>query len=117
MALEAIKNLETLAELGHRFEVKQAQDPKKPKLIIADEILVQFGKITVYNTFDQNRFFCGLKIPLCDRLSCNVGYMNILQQAPSGYQYELSHVFRLFFYFNLDLAKGVFLSSIEVNAE
>ena len=99
------------------FEVKLAQDPKKPKLIISDEILVQFGKTTVYNTFDQNRFFCGLKIPLSDKLSCDVGYMNILQQAQSGYQYDLSHVFRLFFYFNLDLAKGVSLSSIEDNAE
>ena len=99
------------------FEIRLVENPKGPKLIISDEVLVQFGKAIVNNTFDQNRFFLGLKIPLNDKLSCDVGYMNVLQQSLTGYQYDLSHIFRLFFYFNLNMAKDGSLLNIQDNSE
>jgi hypothetical protein len=67
-------------------------------------VLVQFGKAIDLNTFDQNRLFVGLKIPIKPDLSFDVGYMNILQQKPSG-QYDLSNIFRLFFYYTPDFRK------------
>jgi hypothetical protein len=88
------------------FEVKPFKNPKIPALVASDEVCVQFGESVVYNTFDQNRLFIGLKEPLSKELSFDVGYMNILQQKSIGNQYSLSHVFRLFFYYTVDFRKG-----------
>ncbi len=87
------------------FEKRFSENRQKPSLIISDEVLVQFGKEIILNTFDQNRLFIGAKVPLNERLSCDFGYMNIIQQKATGYQYDVSNVFRLFFYYNIDLAQ------------
>jgi hypothetical protein len=88
------------------FDIKVFENPKIPSLVVSDEVLVQFGKSIVYNTFDQNRLFFGLKVPLSKKLSADVGYMNILQQKSSGIKYDQSNVFRLFFYYNVNLSKA-----------
>lgn len=74
-----------------------------PILIVSDELLVQFGKDIVLNTFDQNRIFIGIKQSINPKLSFDFGYMNIYQQKSSGYQYDMSHTLRLFFYLNSSL--------------
>lgn len=71
-----------------------------PSLVIADEILIHFGKEVVYNTFDQNRIFIGVKQIINPKLSFDFGYMNVYQQKYSGYQYDSNHTLRLFFYYN-----------------
>ncbi len=71
-----------------------------PLLVISDELLVQFGKDIVYNTFDQNRIFIGIKQAINPKLSFDFGYMNVYQQKSSGYQYDMNHTLRLFFYLN-----------------
>jgi hypothetical protein len=71
-----------------------------PSLVIADEILVHFGNEVVYNTFDQNRIFIGIKQAINPKLSYDFGYMNVYQQKYSGYQYDMNHTLRLFFYYN-----------------
>jgi hypothetical protein len=71
-----------------------------PSLVVADEILIHFGKEVVYNTFDQNRFFIGIKQNVSPKLSFDFGYMNVYQQKYSGYQYDSNHTLRLFFYYN-----------------
>jgi hypothetical protein len=43
------------------FTVPVSGNPKVPSVVLADEIAVQFGSEFVYNTFDQNRVFLGLK--------------------------------------------------------
>ncbi len=70
-----------------------------PSLVISDEILFQFGKDVVYNTFDQNRFFIGIKETISPTLCFDLGYMNVYQEKKSGYQYDMNHTLRLFFYF------------------
>jgi len=89
------------------FECRPFNNQKIPALVVSDEACVQFGESIVYNTFDQNRFFLGLKQSLSEKLSFDVGYMNIWQQKSSGNQYTSSHIFRLFFYYNADLRKNV----------
>lgn len=86
------------------FERPVFKNPKMPSPVISDEVLVQFGPSIQYNTFDQNRLFLDLKVPLNTKLSFDIGYMNIWQQRPTGYQYDMSHVFRLFFYYNVDFS-------------
>ena len=77
-----------------------------PKPVVAEEILIHFGKPVVYNTFDQNRLFLGIRQKLGKNLNFDFGYMNVYQQKYSGYQYDLNHTIRLFFYYTPDLRKG-----------
>jgi hypothetical protein len=84
------------------FDAKIFKNEKLPKLVLSDEVLVQFGKDIVMNAFDQNRLFAGLKVPVKSNLSFDIGYMNVYQQKSSGYKYDFSNVFRVFFYFTPD---------------
>jgi hypothetical protein len=74
-----------------------------PVLVLSEEIMVHFGDEVVYNTFDQNRFFVGIKQSLNSHWSYDFGYMNIYQQKYSGYQYDMNHTLRLFFYLKTSL--------------
>lgn len=76
-----------------------------PSLVVSDEILLQFGSEVVLNTFDQNRFFVGIKQKLPRDWSFDLGYMLVYQQKASGYQYDLNHTVRWFFYFNPDFTE------------
>lgn len=77
-----------------------------PSLVVADEILLQFGKEIVYNTLDQNRIFLGVKQNINSHLSFDFGYMNVFQQKSTGYQYDMNHTLRLFFYYSRGWKKG-----------
>lgn len=81
------------------------EDAKKPRLVLSDEILFHFGNEIVYNTFDQNRFFVGINHRLNKSWSFDFGYMAVYQQKYNGYQYDLNHTLRLFFYLSPDLRK------------
>lgn len=76
-----------------------------PSLVLSDELLIQFGKEIVYNTFDQNRLFIGVKQQLLKKLSFDMGYMVVFQEKATGYQYDKNNTFRLFFYYTPDLRK------------
>jgi hypothetical protein len=87
------------------FTVPVSANPKVPSLVFADEIAVQFGRGVVYNTFDQNRLFLGIKQALGRSWSFDLGYMLVYQQKAGGQQYDLNHTLRWFFYFTPDLRK------------
>lgn len=82
------------------FTIPISKNKKLPSLVISDEILIHYGKEVVYNTFDQNRIFIGIKQAINPKLSFDFGYMNVYQQKYSGYQYDSNHTLRLFFYYN-----------------
>jgi hypothetical protein len=84
------------------FDIPIFKKKTWPKLVISDEVLVQFGKEVVYNTFDQNWLFIGIKQSITPKLSFDFGYMNVYQQKKSGYQYDMNHTLRLFFYYKND---------------
>jgi hypothetical protein len=71
---------------------------KAPSLVLADEIMINFGRDVLYNTFDQNRLFIGFKKTINPKLSFDFGYMNVYQQRINGFQYDSNHTLRLFFY-------------------
>ncbi len=77
------------------------KNTKLPQLTITDECMLQFGSAVVYNTFDQNRFFAGIKQKISNTLSFDAGYMRIFQQKNNGSSYSLSNCYRLFFYYTL----------------
>jgi hypothetical protein len=82
------------------FTLPLSENPKKPSLVLADEILLQAGKEVVYNPFDQNRIFLGIRQNLSHGISYDFGYMNVFQQKSSGYEYDMNHTIRLFFYYS-----------------
>ena len=82
------------------FTIPIFSDKKMPSLVLSDELLIHFGKEVVFNTFDQNRFFVGIKQNISPKLSYDFGYMNVYQQKYTGFQYDMNHTLRLFFYFN-----------------
>ena len=76
-----------------------------PSLSLADELALQMGKDVIYNTYEQNRFFIGIKQQISPSLSFDTGYMVVYQQKKSGYQYDLNNTFRLFFYYSPHIGK------------
>lgn len=84
------------------FTIPVFKDPQYPSLVLADELAVQFGKEVVYNTFEQNRVFVGIKEPVTKNLSFDLGYMMVLQQKATGNAYDRNHTFRWFFYYTPD---------------
>lgn len=75
------------------------KNPLLPQPCLANEVLIQFGKPIVNNTFDQLRLFAGIRQSLGKGWSYDFGYMMVYQQRASGYQYERNHTLRLFLYY------------------
>jgi Protein of unknown function (DUF2490) len=82
--------------------------PKSVAFILNDEAFINFGKEIVYNYFDQNRFFIGLKYQTTKQDNIQLGYMNLFQQLASGNKYKDIHAARVFYFHNLDLRKKKF---------
>ena len=88
------------------WEIPFSQKPtNKLSFVINDEVHINFGKQIIYNYFDQNRFFAGLKVNISKHDNLQFGYMNLFQQLPSGNKYRNNHVIRLFYFQNLDLRR------------
>jgi len=90
--------------LGTRIPL--SKNPKFPQIILADEIMVHFGKSVRYSNFDQNRVFAGIYQPISKNVSFDLGYMYTYQLRTSGYQYLANHTLRLFFYYTPDWRKN-----------
>ena len=88
------------------WEIPFSQKPtNKLSFVLNDEVHINFGKQIIYNYFDQNRFFAGLKVNVKKHDNLQFGYMNLFQQLPSGNKYKNNHVIRLFYFQNLDLRR------------
>jgi hypothetical protein len=77
-----------------------------PQLVLSNELLVHFGKPVLYNAFDQNRIFIGIKQQMSKDWSFDFGYMMVYQQKFTGFQYDMNHTTRLFFYYTPKWKKG-----------
>jgi hypothetical protein len=73
--------------------------------VVNDEVHINFGKQIVYNYFDQNRFFVGLKFNTDAHDNLQFGYMNLFQQLAAGNRFRNIHALRLFYFQNFDLRK------------
>ncbi|HMO32661.1 MAG TPA: DUF2490 domain-containing protein [Lacibacter sp.] len=76
-----------------------------PALNFVDEVLLQSGRDIVYNTFDQNRLFAGIRQQVTPSLAFDFGYMLVYQQRLSGFQYSRNHTLRWFFFWQPDWRK------------
>ncbi len=84
---------------------KKGLSPGSLQALINNEIMFNFGKNIVYNTFDQNRLFVGLVYQFTKDSHLQMGYMNVFQQQTSGNTYRSLHCFRVFYSHNIDVRK------------
>lgn len=85
------------------FTIPVSNSALVPSAVFANEVCLQNGKEVVYNTFDQNRLFIGVKQKVSAHLQFDLGYMLVYQQKSAGTVYDKNHTFRLFFYYTPDL--------------
>ena len=85
--------------------IKDGALPRSLSLIANDEVHINFGSQVVYNYFDQNRFFLGLKYQTSPHSNLQFGYMNVFQQLSAGHKYRSVDALRVFFFQNVDLRK------------
>ncbi|MFZ9661230.1 MAG: DUF2490 domain-containing protein, partial [Chitinophagaceae bacterium] len=74
-------------------------------LLAFDELMVNVGKKTVLNYFDQNRFFIGLAYHFNENNNLQFGYLNVFQQFPNGYKLVETNAIKLTFNQIIDLRK------------
>jgi hypothetical protein len=54
------------------------------KAVVSDEIMFNFGKKIIKNTFDQNRIYAALHYGLNSNLAFELGYLNSFQRRSNG---------------------------------
>ncbi len=85
------------------FTIPVSKNPYYPSVVLSDELCVQTGKEVVFNVFEQNRVFLGIKQMINKRLSFDLGYMLLDQQKSTVNYFDQNHTFRWFFYYTPDL--------------
>lgn len=75
------------------------------KLVLSDELMVNFGKQIVHNSFDQNRFTIGLAYDFTKTFEGEIDYVNWFQQRQSGIDFYQRHIIRFTLYHSIDLRK------------
>ncbi|MEO6453722.1 MAG: DUF2490 domain-containing protein [Ginsengibacter sp.] len=79
--------------------------PNALSFIANDELHINFGKQIIYNYFDQNRFFMGLKYQVNAHDNLQFGYMNLFQQLTAGSRYKNINTIRIFYFHNPDMRR------------
>lgn len=85
---------------------KNKFEPHAVTFFANEEMMLNFGKQIIYNTFDQNRIYVGLNYRLSKLNNIRLGYMNVFQQQNSGQEYRNTNAVRLIFLSNVDLRKS-----------
>lgn len=83
--------------------IKEKEEGNNWYFIIGNEIMVNAGNMIVFNYFDQNRLFAGLNYGVNKKLSLQVQYMHIWQQASNGITLNSIEVIRLNIYHTISL--------------
>jgi hypothetical protein len=87
-----------------RYAIGFMYSPFKNKMLPSftnyEEVMFQFGKEVVYNTFDQARFSFGIRQTITPQLNVDLNYMYIYQQQFSGNQYVQANTLRLYINYN-----------------
>lgn len=72
-------------------------------LRLAEEIMINFGKSIVYNTFDQNRLSAALYMNFNRYFDVEAGYSHWFQQRADGKSFYNRHILRLAINHTVDL--------------
>jgi hypothetical protein len=77
------------------------------KAILSDEIMFNFGKKIIKNTFDQNRIYAAIHYGLNSHLAFELGYLNSFQRRRNGIDYFNRDIIRFSIFHKIKIAKKV----------
>ncbi|MFV5695960.1 DUF2490 domain-containing protein [Flavobacterium sp. LB3P122] len=77
------------------------------KAIVSDELLINFGKKIIKNTFDQNRIYGAIQYGINKNFAVELGYLNSFQQRASGVDYFNRDIIRFSIFHKLRVQKKV----------
>jgi hypothetical protein len=75
------------------------------KAVVSDEIMFNFGKKIIKNTFDQNRIYAAIHYGLNSNLAFEIGYLNSFQRRASGIDYFNRDIIRLSIFHKIKIQK------------
>ena len=75
------------------------------KAVVSDEIMFNFGKKIIKNTFDQNRIYAALHYGLNSNLAFELGYLNSFQRRASGIDYFNRDIIRFSIFHKIKIQK------------
>lgn len=77
------------------------------KAVVSDEIMFNFGKQIIKNTFDQNRIYAAIHYGLNTNLAIELGYLNSFQRRANGIDYFNRDIIRFSIFHKIKLYKKV----------
>ncbi|MFV8375180.1 DUF2490 domain-containing protein [Flavobacterium sp. LB1P71] len=77
------------------------------KAIVSDEIMINFGKKIIKNTFDQNRIYGAIQYGINKNFAVELGYLNSFQQRANGVDYFNRDIIRFSIFHKIRLQKKV----------
>jgi hypothetical protein len=77
------------------------------KAVVSDEIMFNFGKKIIKNTFDQNRIYAAIHYGLNGNLAFELGYLNSFQRRSNGIDYFNRDIIRFSIFHKIKISKKV----------
>jgi hypothetical protein len=77
------------------------------KAVLSDEIMFNFGKKIIKNTFDQNRIYAAINYGLNGNLAFELGYLNSFQRRSNGIYYFNRDIIRFSIFHKIKISKKV----------
>ena len=77
------------------------------KAVLSDEIMFNFGKKIIKNTFDQNRIYAAIHYGLNGQLAFELGYLNSFQRRNNGIDYFNRDIIRFSIFHKIKILKKV----------
>jgi hypothetical protein len=77
------------------------------KAVVSDEIMFNFGKKIIKNTFDQNRIYAALHYGLNSNLAFELGYLNSFQRRSNGIDFFNRDIIRFSIFHKIKISKKV----------
>lgn len=77
------------------------------KAVLSDEIMFNFGKKIIKNTFDQNRIYAAIHLGLNSNLAFELGYLNSFQRRSNGIDYLNRDIIRFSIFHKIKILKKV----------
>lgn len=75
------------------------------KAVLSDEIMFNFGKNIIENTFDQNRIYTAIHYGLNSNVAFELGYLNSFQRRSSGTDYFNRDIIRISIFHKIKRSK------------
>ncbi|WP_243698899.1 DUF2490 domain-containing protein [Flavobacterium sandaracinum] len=77
------------------------------KAVLSDEIMFNFGKNIIKNTFDQNRIYAAIHYGLNNNVAFELGYLNSFQRRANGTDYFNRDIIRISIFHKIKSSKKV----------